>query len=71
MKGLSKIKTYTVWDSKTGKTFATLNEAKNYELSYRKQTGTFLSITEGTKKVTHLFTSPISKKKVKPSWSKK
>ena len=72
MKGLTKIKTYTVWDSKTGKTFATLKEAKGYEQSYRKQTGTFLSITEGSKKVTHSFTPPIvGGKKVKPSWIKK
>lgn len=71
MKGLSRIRTYTVWDSKTGKTFATLKEAKGYEASYRKQTGIFLSITEGYKKATHSFAFPICDKKTKASWIKK
>ena len=57
MKGLSKIKTFTVWDSKNGKTFATVTEARNYEKEYRKKTGIFVAITEGTKKVTHTFSS--------------
>lgn len=57
MKGLSKVKTFTVWDSKNGKTFATETEAKNYEKAYRKKTGNFVSITQGTKKVTHTFSN--------------
>ncbi len=67
---LKKIKTYTVWDSKTGKTFSSLSEAKNYEREYRSRTGNFVSITEGTKAVTYTFKQPF-KKKVKPSWVKK
>lgn len=54
MRNQSK-KTYTVWDSKNGKTFATLSEAEEYELFYRKRTGEFLCITEGGKKVTHCW----------------
>ena len=47
--------TYTVWDSKKGKTFATLNEANAYERAYRKRTGEFVSITKGERKVTHKY----------------
>jgi hypothetical protein len=47
--------TYTVYDGKSGKTFATLDEAKAYEADYRKKTGNFVSIEKTTKKPTYKF----------------
>ncbi len=45
--------TFTVMDSKQGKTFATLEEATAYEREHRKKTGAFVGIIAGTKLVTH------------------
>ena len=45
--------TFTVMDSKRGKTFATLEEADAYEREHRKRTGEFVGIIAGTKPVTH------------------
>lgn len=45
--------TFTVMDSKQGKTFATLEEATAYEREHRKKTGAFVGIVAGTKSVTH------------------
>ena len=45
--------TFTVMDSKQGKTFATLDEATAYEREHRKKTGAFVGIVAGTKSVTH------------------
>ena len=55
MKKLNEIKTYTVWDSDRGKTFATEKEAKKYEKDYHAKTGIFLNITAGSKRVTHSY----------------
>lgn len=54
----TEVKTYTVWDTKSGKTFATEAEALGYESAFRKRTGRFVSVTAGTKKVTHTYRSP-------------
>ena len=48
-------KTYTVMDSKRGKTFATLDEANAYEREHRKRTGEFVAVVAGTKSVTHTY----------------
>ena len=48
-------KTYTVMDSKRGKTFATLDEANAYEREHRKRTGEFVAVVAGTKAVTHTY----------------
>lgn len=45
--------TFTVMDSKQGKTFATLEEATAYEREHHKKTGAFVGIIAGTKLVTH------------------
>ncbi len=45
--------TFTVMDSKQGKTFATVEEATAYEREHRKKTGAFVGIIAGTKLVTH------------------
>lgn len=55
MRRLKAVKTFTVWDSKKGKTFATMEEAKAYESAHRKRTGIFASITETTRSVTHTY----------------
>ena len=48
-------KTYTVWDTKTGKTFATQGEAIAYANEKRRKTGEILSVTQTKRKVTHTF----------------
>ena len=52
---MEKKKTFTVMDSKRGKTFATLDEANAYEREHRKRTGEFVAVVEGTKAVTHTY----------------
>lgn len=47
--------TYTVWDSKRGKTFATAGEASAYAEEYRKKTGEILAITQTKRKATHEY----------------
>jgi ribosomal protein S17 len=54
---------YTVYDSKHGKTFSTLAEAKAYEKEYRARTGEFVSIVETKKKPTHKLVSFAAKNK--------
>ena len=48
-------KTYTVWDTKRGKTFATQGEAIAYADERRRKTGEILSVTQTKRKVTHTF----------------
>lgn len=52
---MEKKKTFTVMDSKKGKTFATLEEANAYEREHRKRTGEFVAVVAGTKTVTHTY----------------
>lgn len=52
--------TYTVFDNKRGKTFATENEAIGYTEEYRRKTGIFLGVYETKRTVTHIF-SPAKK----------
>ena len=52
---MEKKQTFTVMDSKRGKTFATLDEANAYEREHRKRTGEFVAVVEGTKAVTHTY----------------
>lgn len=59
----AKATTYTVMDSRKGKTFGTLKEAKAYEAEQRKKTGDFCEIREGTKKPTHRVVSFTAKNK--------
>ena len=47
--------TYTVWDSKRGKTFATDGEASAYAEEHRKKTGEILTITQTKRKATHEY----------------
>lgn len=47
--------TYTVWDGKRGKTFATAGEASGYAEEYRKKTGEILTITQTKRKATHEY----------------
>lgn len=68
--------TFTVMDSKKGKTFATLDEASAYEREHRKRTGEFVAVVAGTKAVTHTYgvQPTVSVKpapKVKPTTEKK
>ena len=47
--------TYTVWDSKTGKTFATSDEAIAYANERLRKTGEILAITQTNRKATHKY----------------
>ncbi len=47
--------TYTVWDSKRGKTFATVGEASAYAEEHRKKTGEILTVTQTKRKATHEY----------------
>lgn len=47
--------TYTVWDNKRGKTFATVGEASAYAEEHRKKTGEILTITQTKRKATHEY----------------
>lgn len=47
--------TYTVWDSKRGKTFATVGEASAYAEEHRRKTGEILTITQTKRKATHEY----------------
>ena len=47
--------TYTVWDSKRGKTFATAWEASAYVEDHRKRTGEILTVTQTKRKATHEY----------------
>ena len=47
--------TYTVWDSKTGKTFATSDEAIAYANERMRRTGEILAITQTNRKATHKY----------------
>lgn len=47
--------TYTVWDSKRGKTFATAWEASACVEDHRKKTGEILTITQTKRKATHEY----------------
>jgi hypothetical protein len=59
VKNKKKPITYTVMDSKKGKTFSTLSEAIAYESSCRAKNGEFLAIVETTKKPTHKIVSSL------------
>lgn len=50
-----KPQTYTVFDTRTGKTFATKAEAEAYEKDFRKKTGIFVSVESTHRKVTHTY----------------
>ena len=60
---MEKKKTFTVMDSKKGKTFATLEEANAYEREHRKRTGEFVVVVAGTKTVTHTYVVQATPKK--------
>ena len=47
--------TYTVWDSKTGKTFATSDEAIAYANERLRRTGKIFAITQTNRKATHKY----------------
>lgn len=70
---MEKKKTFTVMDSKRGKTFATLEEANAYEREHRKRTGEFVAVVAGTKTVTHTYGVQATPKKptAKKSTAKK
>lgn len=46
---------YTVWDGRTGKTFATPKEAKDYALSEFIKTGELYDISKTDRQVSHTF----------------
>ena len=64
---MEKKKTFTVMDSKRGKTFATLEEANAYEREHRKRTGEFVAVVAGTKTVTHTYGVQATPKKTTPA----
>ena len=55
--------TYTVWDTKRGKTFATSDEAIAYANERRQRTGEIFAVTQTRKAVTHTYAGRPQKKK--------
>lgn len=55
--------TYTVWDTKRGKTFATSDEAIAYANERRQRTGEIFAVTQTRKAVTHTYAGRSQKKK--------
>ena len=62
MKAQNK-ETYTVWDTKRGKTFATSDEAIAYANERRQRTGEIFAVTQTRKAVTHTYAGRPQKKK--------
>ena len=62
MKAQNK-ETYTVWDTKRGKTFATSDEAIAYANERGQRTGEIFAVTQTRKAVTHTYAGRPQKKK--------
>ncbi len=55
LKRVANIGGYTAWDGRTGKTFATEKEAREYAVDFFARTGEIIAITHTQRTVSHTF----------------
>ncbi len=55
LRRITSVGGYTAWDGRTGKTFATEKEARDYAIDFFKRTGEIIPVTHTNRTVSHTF----------------